>query len=679
MAEETIRKAPEQKQESFDTGMGYGEFEDGFNLKTIFGALFVGFIMLPGAIYLGILTGQPIAGAAQWVTIILFVEIAKRSFVRLRRQEVLILYLVASGLLAAGVAMGTAGLTLRGGIFGQLIWEQYFIQSPQAHDFGLTELIPRWRVPGPGSRALEERTLMDPSWGMAIVILITNQILFRFNWIGLGYALFRITSDVEKLEFPMAPVAAGGATALAESSENRETWRWRTFSFGSIIGLIFGTFYVGVPALTGLVMARPIMIFPIPFIDLTARIGTVLPGAMLGYSTDLAFIFSGFVLPFWVVTGTFIGAVLTKIIANPILYRLGLLKHWRPGMTAIPTNVVTGLDVWLSVSIGMALVVLFVGFYKTFAGGVFSRKGKMSLREALRDVPKGRGDMPIFLALGLWAVSTAGYVFFTHKLVPAFPLWLICVFGFLATPLLSYISARMYGITGLGGRRVGVSFPYVREASFILSGYKGADIWFVPIPYFDHGGRTQLFKELDLTRTKFTSYYKAEITLFVIMGFCSFLFWGLIWKMGPIPSSTYPYIQKFWPMFATLKSLWATATVEGGNRWMLEAIKIPFIGIGLGAGLLILGGLTLFGVSSQIFYGLMGGIAIGPGALPHSAIPVFIGALLRRYYFEKRFGVKRWRSYAPVLLAGYSCGMGLVAALAIALALIARSASPLIF
>ncbi|RKY61150.1 MAG: hypothetical protein DRP95_03250, partial [Candidatus Latescibacterota bacterium] len=44
-------------------------FEDGFNIKTVWGALFVGFVMMPGAIYLGLVMGATLGGAAQWVTI----------------------------------------------------------------------------------------------------------------------------------------------------------------------------------------------------------------------------------------------------------------------------------------------------------------------------------------------------------------------------------------------------------------------------------------------------------------------------------------------------------------------------------------------------------------------------------------------------------------------------------
>jgi hypothetical protein len=53
-------------------------YEDGFTLKTVLGTLFVGLIMMPGAIYLGLVAGQGLGGAAQWVTIVLFAEVCRR-------------------------------------------------------------------------------------------------------------------------------------------------------------------------------------------------------------------------------------------------------------------------------------------------------------------------------------------------------------------------------------------------------------------------------------------------------------------------------------------------------------------------------------------------------------------------------------------------------------------------
>ena len=40
--------------------------------------------MMPGAIYLGLVAGTSLGQAAEWTTIILFTEVARRSFVTLK-------------------------------------------------------------------------------------------------------------------------------------------------------------------------------------------------------------------------------------------------------------------------------------------------------------------------------------------------------------------------------------------------------------------------------------------------------------------------------------------------------------------------------------------------------------------------------------------------------------------
>ncbi|MDP6017419.1 MAG: hypothetical protein QGI32_15080, partial [Candidatus Latescibacteria bacterium] len=71
-------------------------FESGFTRKTLIGVLLIAFIMTPGQMYLSLVTGIGIGEAAQWVTVILFLEIAKRSFTTLKRQEIFLLTYVAS-------------------------------------------------------------------------------------------------------------------------------------------------------------------------------------------------------------------------------------------------------------------------------------------------------------------------------------------------------------------------------------------------------------------------------------------------------------------------------------------------------------------------------------------------------------------------------------------------------
>ncbi|MEL7238555.1 MAG: peptide transporter, partial [Planctomycetota bacterium] len=52
-------------------------FEDGFGWKAVFGAIFVGLIMTPASMYMQLVVGQDVGGAAQWVTVILFIEVAR--------------------------------------------------------------------------------------------------------------------------------------------------------------------------------------------------------------------------------------------------------------------------------------------------------------------------------------------------------------------------------------------------------------------------------------------------------------------------------------------------------------------------------------------------------------------------------------------------------------------------
>jgi hypothetical protein len=300
MAEEVdMSKLREQVEaESREDGETEVQFEEGFSGKTIVGALFVGLIMLPGALYLGLVAGQGLGPAAEWVTIVLFAEIMRRSFLPMKKQEIYILYYVAASL--THVVFADKGLS--GGPFGTLIWNQYFIQSPPASV--VAKDIPSWVVPPAGSAALQNRTFLDAAWAIPIGLLLLGEVLGRLNWMSAGYVLFRVTSDIERLPFPMAPVAASGATALAEAASKEESWRWRVFSIGSVIGLVFGFFYIAIPVFTSVVFGKAFTLIPIPFFDLTTNTESILPAALTGISGDLTKVLTGFVLPYPIVLGS---------------------------------------------------------------------------------------------------------------------------------------------------------------------------------------------------------------------------------------------------------------------------------------------------------------------------------------------------------------------------------------
>lgn len=638
------------------------QYEDGFDVKTIIGAIFIGFVMMPGAIYLGLVAGRSLGPAAEWTTIILFTEIARRSFITLKRQEVYILFYIA-----AALASTSAGLELAGGVFAGKIWEQYFVQSPAARGLGIAYQIPSWVVPGPDSEALAKRTFLHPDWYYPTAILLLGVVLSRLNWFGLGYILFRVTSDYERLPFPYAAITAQGSTALAETTSKTETWRWRVFAIGAMVGLVFGLFYVGVPTITGVIMTKPLQLIPIPFVDLTRNTENVLPAVPTGFVCDLSTIIAGFVVPFWAVVGSFVAACATFIL-NPALYRAGVLQEWTPGMDTIQTSFANRVDFYFSVGMGVSFAVAFIGIAGMLAHFYRNRRadaaGEKREPGTLAGVP-GRGDLPLWLAAAMFLVSTFGYVLLCRHLVPNFPIGWIIFFGFIFTPLESYVDARMKGLVG---QYVGI--PMVKEGVIILSGYKGIDIWFAPIPEFDHGGRAQQFRVLELTGNKVISLVKAELLILPIVVICSLLYWQFIWRLAPVPSVNYPYAQKMWHLSALNRGLWLTATLTGKSLFH-RAFKLNYVLGGFGFGVITYSALALMRLPVLLIYGVVRGL----GTLPHGIFPEMIGALISQYYFVPRFGARRWKQYATVLSAGYACGMGLIGMGAVAFALIGQAVS----
>ena len=647
------------------------EYVDGFSWKTVAGVLFVAILMIPASIYMGLVTGSGAMGsAAEWVTIILFTEVCKRSFVVITKQELYILFYAAASLASLG------GQALAGGPFAGFIWNQFLVQSEAAKAFGITKQIPYWVVPQPGSPALTNRTFLHHDWLPAIAIMLVYTVVGRMMYFGLGYTIFRVVADVERLPFPLAPIGAAGATALAETSAGKETWRWRVFSTGCVIGLLWGFLYIAIPTITGGFLAKPLQLLPIPFLDMTTNTEHLFPGAVWGLSTDIGSIFTGFILPFPMVLGNFLASMLVQGVANPYLATHGYFPDWHYGFNTIWTQLVTNFDFWLSFnSIGIAISVGLIGV-TTVAVTVFKRRkewfGRTSIGGGIGAPPPGRGDFPIWLMMGIWFLGTISSIFIVHRLVPGFPVGWLFFYGVIWTPLSSYISARMIGLTGSG-----VGFPMIREGSFMLSHYTKVDIWFAPIPLGDYGGLSGFFKQVELTGTKFTSILKTELLMVPTILLFSFLYWTYFWHLGPIPSVQYPYAQMFWPRDAMQSILWMTAWQGGahGNEMVRHAVQLPRIGLGLSVGIVLFGLVKLVRLPELFFYGFVGGI----GAIPHGTIPMMFGALLGRYYFRKRFGAETWSAYVPVVLAGYACGMGLIGMCSTAIRMIGMSVSHLPF
>ena len=651
-------------------------YRSGFTLRTIIGAFFIGFVMLPGLIYMGLVVGSNIGSGAQWVTVLLFLEIARRSYQRLTRQELMIINYMASSL--TGMA---GGIMLSGGVFASLIWQQYLKQSEAFRSFNLTDRMPRWF--SPEIATLLDRSFFMEAWIPAIAVALLGMLLYKVQFFGLGYILYRVTSDVEKLPFPLARVAAEGSTALAEAGEDRkQSWRWSVFSVMAIVGIVWGFLYMGIPSLSGVLFGTRVNLIPIPFIDLTPYTESFLPSSALAIAFDLGLVLAAFVIPWRVVVGGSVTCIICQVILPPIFYRLGIHRQWQPGFGALDTQIANSLDVWMSVGIGAAISVAVTGIWFAIK---HSRKTRGSRGgwdwKALRNPPAGRGDYSIALAVGFFVFSSIGFVVLVHGMINLgwfggtpkpradwFPLWILCVFSFLWTPINSYINAKLAGIGGSS-----VSLPFVREGSFLLSGYRHPDIWMAPIPLNDFSFAAGLFKQLELTRVKFSSLVRVEILSTLVLAAAGLLYWSYIWKLGPVPSGEYPFAQEMWPFIAKNTALWCSALGEGNNQ-VLSAIRGDLV-IGSAAGFTAL--FAVFGwlgIPAAFYYGAVGGV----GQFPHVAITMLIGLFIR-LAVARKLGADNLRRYAPVMLTGFAAGFGIAGMIVVGIVLLKTAVTALAY
>jgi len=652
------------------------KFEDGFGIRAVIGAIFLGMLMIPGSIYMQLFMGQGLGPAARWVTVILFAEVAKRSMKSLRKQEVYVLFYMT------GIALGSP--------FSGLLWSQYLAYSPAVSTMGIE--IPGWVAPP--REVLEQigtRTFFHEVWLMPALFFAGQFILARIDNFGLGYALYRLTAHVEKLPFPMAPVGALGVTALADAQDKSERWRWRWFSLGGALGLGFGLIYIGVPAITGALLVRPIQIIPVPWLDLTSTLSTrdMLPATPINLVFDLGLVILGMVLPFWAVIGGFIGLIMTFIL-NPLLYHEGVLTSWTPGSGLVDTLFANTIDFYLSFSVGLALAIFVMSvlpiiksltqFMNKADGQTEHHAARRSFSDAWRELctrNKDRGDLSIFVALGIYVVATLSYIGICLLLMPGTPErgyadrfpWLFFLgFGFIYQPIISYVNAKLEGLVGQT-----VQIPMVREAAFILSGYSGSAIWFAPIPMNDYGATVQNFRVMELTGTRMTSIIKTEMVVTPIVILASIFFWNLIWRLAPVPSEAFPFAQEFWELQARNAALQYSSTLDGSSMFV-EAIKLDVIGWGAAVGLTSFAILNFLNLPTMLVFGVVRGFGQStPGAM----IPEIIGALIGRFYLERKYGHQNYKRYVSILLAGYGAGVGLVAMGSVAFALIAKSTSTL--
>ena len=642
-----------------------GYFEDGFTWRTLMGTLFVALVMLPASMYMHLMIGEvSLAPAAQWVTVILFLEMAKRARSFLKPAEILILQ--------AMIVIFVGQSPIEG-----FFWKQYIVQSDAARSFGLDNAFPDWFAPT-SQEVLDSRDFFRMEWFIPLALLLVTMVVGRIDSLILGYGLFRVSSDIEKLPFPMAPIQAAGILALSDNSMGRDGWRWRCFSIASAIGMLFAVVYVAVPTITSTLLKEPFQILPIPWLDTTTDTEKVLPATATGISFDMANFFAGMAFPFFAVLGSFVGLVVT-LVANPILHDNGLLETWKPGMSTVQTMFANNVDFYLSFGIGLSLAVALIGFYQIFATiRARSKPGFDTVAEAKPLKVKGvtRGDVKAPIVIFTYLLSSIFYILLSGWLLDwnwygdgdgsGFGLfWVLIFFAVIYVPFISYVTARLEGLVGQV-----LAIPFIKEAAFIMSGYKGLYIWLLPIPLtHNYGVDTVQYRVAELVGCSFRSIWKMNfITLPVVFVF-SMVYGQFIWSLAPIPSAQYPYAMEMWDFHARNQCLVWSSTNTGYSPFM-DAIKPGVIAVGTGLGVVTYMTMAAFGWPVMLLYGTVKGLG---QTMPQFLITQMAGAMFGRYVMAPKFGADRWREYSVVLFAGFGCGMGLVMMFATGIRFLASS------
>ena len=641
-------------------------FEEGFAWTSLVGAVFVAMLMVPGAMYMQLMAGQGVGPAAQWVTVILFIEVARRAHKVLKKAEIFVLFYMAGAVMAQP-------------FFG-LLYNQFYIQSQAATAMGISEHLPNWFAPNDPD-VLAQRNFFNPAWYPAIGLVIFQTLVGRFNSTILSYGLFRVASDIEKLPFPMAPIGAQGITALAEqqseesgqgSDDNQSNWRWRVFSIGGVLGLSFGMLYLALPAITGAILDEPIIMLPIPFVDWTSKTSGILPAVATGLSLNLGQLIFGMVMPFFAMLGSFLAMVMI-FIANPILHTLDFLPSWNATDDTVLTLFHNYIDFYFSFGIGISLAIAVAGIWQIVHGlraQAKQRKKERMLRAEVESdlgTPEGRGDIRARWIILTYLTTSFAYILVSGWLIDWHPgvMKVLLFFAFLYTPIISYVAARLEGLAGQV-----VAIPMIKEAAFILSGYRGGvKVWFLPVPVANYGRRTVFYRQAELTGTRFWSLWKAELLLVPIVLLSAILFAQFIWSLAPIPSAQYPFTERMWELNAANTSVIFTSTLGRFSKFE-EAFRWEYLTAGGVLGLMLFAVMGLLHLPIMLIFGLVRGLT--GATIPHTIPLQFIGALIGRFYFERKMGLK-WRQYIPVVAAGFSCGMGLITVLGVGFNFLAKA------
>jgi len=596
--------------------------KSGFTWRSYIAIIYAILIFQPAVCYLFLLTGSILTTMIPWITLLLISELARMSGSSLTKQEAGTLFIVSR--------------TSTFGIFLGAIYSLYLRHSPIVRAFGLTNEIPPWLSPVSVDPWIH-RTFFHPSWTLPMIVHLVSFVCGILSDISVGLFLRQMFIKIEKLPFPMQMPVAHAIIALSE----RETKRIQTLSITALISMIYGAIAYMAPYIAR-ALKYQFQVIPIPWVDLNYWVHKVLPGASFGIGTSLLYVATGFMVPFQILISALIGSFTIFVLGNWFLVTNGITlfaEEWAPGMSIQMTWQRSLLNAWLSPLIGAGIA----------AGLLPLIRHPQIIVQTFRALRPSRAEE---LEFSIWwiilpfTISAVIYVIFIHMLVPEFPLWILILLNIIWIPLMTVISTRSVGITGIP-----INIPFVHQLVYMASGYPKYDIWFAPV--YSGGmvgeGWCINFKIADLCDIEPISLIKTWLAAYPISLLVGFATVAYLWALDPIPSAAYPGVQIYWPIQITQQMMW---------------IKRPpglFRPEWIFSGFVIISILYLLFDFLRIPISIIGLVAGMSTPIP-VVITAFLGGLIGKL-LSRTIGKKEWNMYRPLAAAGLTLGSGVAVAI----------------
>ncbi len=637
------------------TSMEEIKFESGLTMRSVMAIIFASLAILPVSTYVWLVSGAVLASAAVYITVILFSELSIMMGAPLRKQEVFIIYIMAS------IAGGSF-------VFLTMVYRQYYANSFITWSFidpfskkPIPELIPSWWAPPYYTQAAKIRSLLQPAWIIPITLsTLQFGVLSIIQEIALTMICSVLYIEAEKLPFPMAHVNAELITTLTERREERI----HIFTIVTLATMAYVVIRDGIPIITSGMFNVAMQIIPIPWLDLTTGymgIEKIMPGACFGISTNILDFAVGFVLPISILMSMLIGSLLTWTFGNWLAltawsgYFPEWVNEWKSGMSLSLIWQRSLMRVWIYPQLGFILGLSFFLMASRYRYVISAFKMLMRLKGVTE-----RGYFPISILLLMYLGASGLSILLFHMFVPDFPIWLAALASIGITFINGLVGTRM-----LGEAAALLQFQYYWQGIVILSNYPKIDAFFFQ-PLI--GGTltpswVQAVKIAHLTETRPMDFFKAFIIAFVAYSVFSLVYASFFWSMAPIPSSVYPWTLIQWPVRAVTDSMWYTRQIVARP----EVIGYSFLSV---VALGLLGqALARFTPISFNVVGFVTGTAI----VPPSTVSMLIGGLIGNYVIKRYMGEKAWNEYRAVIVAGVAAGMGIIIGVLSAMVIMTRA------